>query len=187
MDTSLHEPRQATSADHQTILNLYKDASDWLHTKNTDQWARPWPSWEARDQRILASIAAGATWIVGDGTDAVATITAHHRGDAALWTRRERRQPAVYVHRLIVNRDYARRGVGAGLLDWAARRAAAQYGARQVRIDVWTTNTALHDYYRGIGFLFVRFADCPASYPSRALFQRPIPVPGRAAGDCADD
>src|SRR5207248_5286951 len=92
MDTSLDEPRQATSADHQTILHLYKDASDWLHTKNTDQWARPWPSWEARDQRILASIAAGAQWLVGDGTDGVATITAHHRGDAALWTRRERRQ-----------------------------------------------------------------------------------------------
>lgn len=167
------EPRLARAEDHQTIVNLVKEASSWLHTKGTDQWARPWPSERERDERIAHGLRSEATWMIWEGCTAVATITSYRRGDARLWTPEERAQPAAYVHRLIINREYAGQAVGAAFVDWAADRASAEYGARCVRIDVWATNTALHDYYRAIGFSFVRLATGYTDYPSGALFQRP--------------
>jgi GNAT superfamily N-acetyltransferase len=87
----------------------------------------------------------------------------------------------------VVNRDYAGQRIGADLLDWAAMEAATEYGAARTRIDVWTTNAALHAYYERIGFLPVRIVrengwDCPAG----ALFQRPIEGSGYRRPDAAD-
>ncbi|OLB64087.1 MAG: hypothetical protein AUI10_12600 [Actinobacteria bacterium 13_2_20CM_2_72_6] len=164
--------------------NLAKELKDWLHTRNTDQWARPWPTAEEHDERIRRNLAANATWILWDGAVAAATITVHGEGNAALWTGAERREPAVYLHRIMVSRYYAGQRIGARLIDWAAARAAAEYGARQARIDVWTDNTALHAYYTTIGFTFLRLADCRPDYPSRALFQRPIAVADPPGAPC---
>jgi len=169
------EPRLASVADQQTILNLIKDAAEWLRTKGTDQWATPWPSHTERDERVRRSIDAGSTWMVWDGPTAVATVTSHREGLPILWTEAERSMPAVYLHRLIVSREYSTLGIGARLIDWATRRAVAEYGAREARIDVWTDNYALHRYYRGIGFEFVRVAQDCGTYPSAALFRRPVP------------
>jgi ribosomal protein S18 acetylase RimI-like enzyme len=58
------------------------------------------------------------------------------------------------------------------LLNWAANRAVRSYGARWVRVDVWTTNKELHDYYQRQGFTLVRIRN-DLEYPSGALFQRP--------------
>src|SRR5262249_60604842 len=58
-------------------------------------------------------------------------------------------------------------------LDWAGLSANRDYGARWVRVDVWTTNTKLHDYYLDQGF-----EECGHSpirdYPSAALFQKSV-------------
>jgi hypothetical protein len=39
-------------------------------------------------------------------------------------------------------------------------------------VDVWTTNTALHAYYKRLGFRFCGFSEAFAYYPSAALFQK---------------
>jgi hypothetical protein len=39
-------------------------------------------------------------------------------------------------------------------------------------VDVWTTNTGLHAYYRHQGFTFCDYSPVP-NYPSAALFQKP--------------
>lgn len=38
---------------------------------------------------------------------------------------------------------------------------------------MWTTNDALHAYYRQQGFEFCGFGEASADYPSAALFQKP--------------
>ena len=47
--------------------------------------------------------------------------------------------------------------------------------AHWIRINVWTTNIALHNYYEKQRFEPVRICqfDDPGSYPSAALFQKP--------------
>jgi len=69
--------------------------------------------------------------------------------------------------------NYAGWGLGAELIDWAGLRARREYGAKWIRIDVWTTNTALHGYYLKRGFEPCGSCANPA-YPSRALFQKPV-------------
>lgn len=162
---------RATPRDHEVIIDLIDAAADWLRTKNTDQWAQPWPSEEDRDHRIRQDLIAGKTWIAWEGGTPAATITADP-AENPIWPAEMRRDPAVYVCRLVVSRAFSGRRLGAALLDWAGLRARQSYGARWIRVDVWTTNTALHAYYKRLGFGFCGFSEAFAYYPSAALFQK---------------
>jgi GNAT superfamily N-acetyltransferase len=163
---------RADERDFEVITGLIDEAAGWLRTRNTDQWARPWPSEEGRHRRILQDLQAGRSWIAWDESGSpAATITADPQ-DSPIWPRETWRDPAVYVGRLIVSRSHAGRGLGAALLDWAGLSARRHFAARWVRVDVWTTNTALHAYYRHQGFEFCGFSEAIDHYPSAALFQK---------------
>jgi GNAT superfamily N-acetyltransferase len=159
------------------ILDLIAWSAKWLQEcKNTDQWARPWPDEAARDARVAHGIEDGLTWIVEDRMGGqVGTVTYRDQGNPRLWTGAELGEPAVYVSRLIVAREHAGRHIGASLLDWAGRRGTARWNARWIRVDVWTTNLALHSYYTLNGFAHLRTLQFQDNweYPSAALFQKP--------------
>ena len=170
--------RLATPGDLNEVRWLVHQAADWLtRSKGTDQWATPWPTREARDQRLLTGIRHRRTWIVWDDGVPAATVTIAARPQPVIWSQPDPEcdlsESAVYAHRLITARDYAGRGLGAELIDWAGLRGQHLYGAKWIRIDVWTSNAALHDYYRGRGFK--RCGSCAdPHYPSGALFQKPV-------------
>ena len=169
--------RPAEQADKSAVLDLIESAAKWMQEcKGTDQWARPWPDKPSRDARVEQGIKDGLTWIVEDSQGLVAaTVTCREHGNDMLWTPAELAEPAAYVSRLIVSRDRAGQGLGAALVDWAGARAENQWRARWIRIDVWTTNTALHQYYKNQGFEHQRTLDFENywDYPSAALFQKP--------------
>lgn len=170
--------RRATPGDLNEVRSLVRQAADWLtRSKDTDQWAIPWPSREARDQRLLAGLRHGRTWIVWDDDVPAATVTIAAKPNTAVWSRPadgcNLSDRAVYAHRLITARNYAGQGLGAELIDWAGVRGWRLYGASWIRIDVWSSNTALHDYYEKRGFR--RCGSCAnPQYPSGALFQKPV-------------
>lgn len=180
--------RRAKPQDMRAIIGLIDQAADWLRReKGTDQWQRPWPDRQARDQRIFRGIKNGRTWVVEERTGPLAdgaglataeslvgTISCGRGGNKKLWTQRERNEPAVYISRLIVSREYSGRGIGASLIDWAGLRGIKNWQAEWVRLDVWTTNDGLQAYYKAQGFTHLRtlqFAD-PWEYPSAAVFQK---------------
>lgn len=168
---------QATVGDLPKVLDLINEASDWLRTKGTNQWARPWPSELDRDRRVLTGLRNGKTWIVWDGDVAAATVTIATRHNPDVWEESgstcDLSEKAVYVHRLIISRKYAGSGLGAELIDWAGLRGKRKNRAKWIRIDVWTSNLALHAFYKSIGF--TACGTCPdPDYPSGALFQKPI-------------
>jgi GNAT superfamily N-acetyltransferase len=159
------------------ILGLVEDARTWLRDQDTDQWAAPWPDRAARDARVLRGLTNGKTWIVWDDDVPAATVTMATRANPAVWSKPEclcdLSERAVYVHRLITARKYAHLGLGSQLIDWAGLRTSREYGAKWIRIDVWTSNLALHDYYQKRGFEPCGFCRDP-EYPSGALFQKPV-------------
>jgi GNAT superfamily N-acetyltransferase len=113
--------------------------------------------------------------MVWDGDRLAATVTTATRANPAVWTGPycacNLAESAIYAHRLITARDYSGLGLGAQLIDWAGLRARREYGAKWIRIDVWTTNIALHNYYQRQGF--IPCGRCPdPGYPSGALFQK---------------
>ena len=174
--------RLAEKSDMGAIVGLIDEAAGWLKAeKGTDQWQRPWPNLDARDQRIRRGIRKGRTWIVEDWTEPVgspgrlvATVSCGRGGNKKLWTQRERKKEAVYISRLIVSREYKGRGVGAALINWASLRGINGWGAECTRLDVWTTNLDLQCYYKGQKFEHIRTCDFanPWEYPSAALFQK---------------
>jgi GNAT superfamily N-acetyltransferase len=169
--------RRATVEDMAVAIRLIDEAAEWLRGKGTDQWSRPWPSRADRDSRILASLRQGKTWIGWDDRIPAATITVDPDDDP-YWPEQFRRDPAVYIHRLVVGRPYKGVGLGAALLDWAARIARRDYGARWIRVSAWTTNLRLHEYYRRQGFSACGFHP-DDGYPSAARFQKPTAhIPG---------
>ena len=164
-----------------TIIGLIDEATAWLQTKDTDQWGKPWPDEAARDKRISRGIQSRSTWIAEDHGKAVATVTYRGKGNPNLWTLSEQRDRAVYVSRLIVSRERAGDEIGAALIDWAAYQAVQRWGAHWIRIDVWTTNIALHNYYKERQFIPVRVCEMEDDYPSAALFQKPTAEIDKAA------
>jgi GNAT superfamily N-acetyltransferase len=162
--------RQASTGDLEVIVRLIEGAAGWLRTKGTDQWAQPWPDRVGRDRRIVTHLGSGKTWICWDRQTPAATITADPDEDP-YWPERQRREPAIYINRLVVSRAYAGAGLGAELIDWAGRKARRDYGALWIRVSAWTTNTGLHSYYRGQGFQASGF-HTDDGYPSGARFQK---------------
>jgi ribosomal protein S18 acetylase RimI-like enzyme len=178
MSTYQYRIRRAERADIPAILDLIGSTAKWLQAcKDTDQWARPWPDEERRDIRVEQGILDGLTWIVEDSHGMLAaTVTCREHGNETLWTDLEMAEKAAYVSRLIVSRDLAGHGIGAALINWTGLHGAREWGAKWIRVDVWTTNLALHDYYRGQGFEHLRTLDFEDywEYPSAALFQKPM-------------
>ena len=158
----------------------HQRCESWLWSKDTDQWEKPWPDPAARDERVLAGLRNEKTWIVWDGDIgdiAAATVTITTRRNNAVWAKpactADLAERAVFVHRLITSRKYAGLGLGAELIDWAGLRGCREYGAKWIRIDVWRTNTGLHDYYMSKGFKPCGICADP-DYPSGALFEKPV-------------
>ncbi|WP_147375243.1 N-acetyltransferase [Jiangella rhizosphaerae] len=120
---------------------------------------------------ILGSIQRSELYVVHIGRQngpRVATLTVDDRASDLRWTEDERRDAARYVHKLYVVPRVAP-GLGSALLDWAGRHAAGA-GAEWLRLDVWTENRRLRQYYEDQGFSLVRVV---GGLDSGALYQRP--------------
>lgn len=174
--------RPATPGDLHEVWRLSREAARWLRSsKDTDQWATPWPDRARRRERLLNDLVKGKTWLLWDGTTPAATITVDTEepvaaNDQPVWPDYKRHEPALYVRRVIVSRRYAGHGLGAALLDWAADVAKRDYEAPSIRVDVWTTNVQLHAYYERQRFTRQDSRDPRelGDYPSQALFERKV-------------
>jgi ribosomal protein S18 acetylase RimI-like enzyme len=154
------------------IVLLRQNATEWLRGRQSDQWQEPYPSEEAARERLLQGLRDGKTWIVRLSSQPVATFTIDDFSDPQLWTGAEQTEPALYIHRFVVHRDYRGIRLGAVLMDLIGVLAAHD-GCHWLRVDVWTTNAGLQQYYRNLGFEHVR--TIVSDYPSGALFQRAVP------------
>ena len=140
----------AQSCDLTKLLAFREEAAAWLADLGTDQWQRPYPA-----DKLLATIEAGTVFMVRDGDITAATITLTREAEEGLWTEEELREPSLFINKLTVARTHAGQNLGGRLLDWASDRAYYA-GAKWLRLDAWTTNTALQRYYIYQGFEHVR-------------------------------
>lgn len=175
---------KAELADVPRLVRFRTDAAAWLAPLGTDQWSAPFP-----EEHIAASVLAGEVFLFreSESGEAAATVTLDHVIDPELWdlwSPEERVEPALYVHKLAVDRRYAGNDLGGRILDWAGDRAARQ-GVRWLRLDAWTTNTRLHRYYLRHGFQHVRTTANPDEV-SGWLAQRPARLTRHAFIDRTD-
>lgn len=165
---------RAELADLPRLIRFRTDAAAWLSALGSDQWAEPFPA-----DHIANSIKSGTVYLLrtSDQADPAATITLDEETDDLLWLPEELQEPALFVHKLTVDRQYAGQGLGTELLNWASTRASDQ-GKQWVRLDAWTTNLPLQRYYESHGFQHVRTVHDPLVGGSGWVAQRPA-VPAR--------
>ncbi|NEC87289.1 GNAT family N-acetyltransferase [Streptomyces sp. SID12501] len=132
------------------LLAFRQEAAAWLGKLGTDQWSRPYPA-----DLLLATIKSGAVFMVRDGEVTAATITLTPDAEEGLWAEEKLSEPSMFVNKLTVARTHAGRNLGERLLDWAGDRAY-QAQAKWLRLDAWTTNEGLQQYYLRQGFEHVR-------------------------------
>ncbi|WP_033339201.1 GNAT family N-acetyltransferase [Catenuloplanes japonicus] len=177
---------RAALSDVDTIMSWRRERTAWLATRGEDQWSIPLPR-----SAVAATVSAGQTWMVWDDHVATGTITLAAATDAdglwkpahdapdALWHPGDDPADALYAAKMIPL-VHSGDGLGGELLDWAGGRAYAA-GLTWLRLDAWTTNEKLHDYYRQLGFRHVRTVE---SRISGACFQRAAqPYDGRLKTD----
>ncbi|MFI7087692.1 GNAT family N-acetyltransferase [Streptomyces anulatus] len=161
---------RATLDDVPRLQQFRQDAAAWLAGQGSDQWSTPYP-----EELLHASIEAGDVFLFHDDRgpqDPVATVTLDAHADPALWEPEEIKERALYVHKLTLAEPGGGAGLGTRILDWCGDRAA-RAGARWLRLDAWTTNTALQDYYRKHGFTHLRTILGDEAYGSGWVAQRP--------------
>lgn len=160
---------RATPDDLERLQQFRRDAAAWLTTRGSDQWSTPYP-----EDLLRASIASGDVFLFheNDTSDPVATVTLDTLADPVLWTPEEIQDPALYVHKLTLTKPGGGGGLGRRIIDWCGD-TAAQAGAHWLRLDAWTTNTALHAYYRALGFTHIRTVHDERAYGSGWVAQRP--------------
>jgi ribosomal protein S18 acetylase RimI-like enzyme len=73
--------------------------------------------------------------------------------DKLIWRERETGN-AMYLHRIVLNRDFKGVKIFNIVLDWAIRHAALR-NLDCVRMDTWADNEKLINYYKTYGFRFI--------------------------------
>ncbi|MGW8762308.1 GNAT family N-acetyltransferase [Streptomyces sp. NPDC055815] len=141
---------RATADDLGVLLAFRQEAASWLTALGTDQWQRPYPA-----DKLLSTIEAGVVFMVRDGSATAATITVTPDAEEGLWNDQELQEESRFVNKLTVARTHAGQDLGGRLLDWAGDWANRS-GATWLRLDAWTTNKPLQDYYLRHGFEHVR-------------------------------
>ena len=138
---------RATPDDLDTLVAFRDEAAAWLASQGIDQWQEPWPTERPHGRgHATQHRGRGDLHRLGRRRTPAATITINRWAKPELWTEEEAAEPALYAHKVTVDRAYAGQGFGAELLDWAGTRAADE-GADWLRVDVWTTNEHLQHYY----------------------------------------
>ncbi|MEV8209248.1 GNAT family N-acetyltransferase [Streptomyces sp. NPDC079189] len=140
----------AQPSDLPKLLAFREEAAAWLRGLGSDQWSRPYPA-----DRLLATIEAGTVFMLRDQEVTAATITLTSEAEDGLWTDGELSEPSMFVNKLTVARTHAGQDLGGRLLDWAGDRSH-HAGAKWLRLDAWTTNRGLQQYYLRQGFTHVR-------------------------------
>jgi len=135
--------RPATPDDVDVVLELLADAAAWTASIG-------FPNWPARFPRRLVTrgITAGKLY-VGEEDGAIVATIALIWSDPMFWG--VRADDAGYVHRLVVRRDRAGDGLGAEMIEWAARQVTVA-GREWLRLDASADNVPLCSYYERLGF-----------------------------------
>lgn len=156
--------RSARQADLQRIDALWIDAGRWLAGKGQNQWQYP-----LNQTRVESSIARGECWMVTTSQIAIATVTLDSYADPDFWIAADHPQDALYLHRIIVAREWSGHKVGAAIVAWALQRTLSAE-RRWLRLDAWRSNESLKHYYLNLGFTHVRTVS-KAGRNSGELFQ----------------
>jgi ribosomal protein S18 acetylase RimI-like enzyme len=151
-----------------SVSKLRDDLARWMLNHGIEQW-RP------RDltlEGVQECVSQGWIFVAQRDEQLVGSVTIVWQ-DPLIWG--ERREPAGYIHMLMVDRRFAGHRVGRALLDWA-ERYILHSGRDLARLDCAKDNGVLRAYYEGAGYQLVGYKVFPEieSALETALYEKPL-------------
>lgn len=137
---------KATVEDLPVIYRLFEAAIQYQR----DNQYIGWNSYD-RDY-IRTDIQKGLLYKIIEGKDIYCIFSICY-SDEHIWREREKGD-ALYVHRVVVNRQLKKPQAFSFVLDWAIEHAR-QHQRKYIRIDTWADNAKIIGYYQQFGFRFV--------------------------------
>jgi RimJ/RimL family protein N-acetyltransferase len=136
----------STPEDIDTIFELYGEAVKFQKTVLSKQWRG------FERSLVETEISESRQWkIVENGQ--VACVFAITFNDALIWKDKDK-DPAIYIHRIVTNPKFRGGSYVKEIVKWSLDYAKS-IGKKFVRMDTWSDNEKLNDYYVNCGFDYV--------------------------------
>jgi GNAT superfamily N-acetyltransferase len=132
------------------ILDLLKDASWWLKSKGLQQWDYYLTNMDGNLGEITESLGKGHTYLFLLNNRAAGTFTLEtspNEWDCEIWGDAAAEEGCMYLHRLVVKREWRGEGFGDKCLKWA-ESFCQQNGYEKLRFDCLHSNEGLNQYYQ---------------------------------------
>jgi ribosomal protein S18 acetylase RimI-like enzyme len=109
--------------------------------------------WSGYDQEFVkADVQNSLLYKMVEGQNVIGIFSVCHT-DPLIWREREKGD-ALYLHRIVLNREFEGAKIFPTILQWAMEEAHIRQRTF-VRMDTWAGNTKLINYYKSYGFRFV--------------------------------
>jgi ribosomal protein S18 acetylase RimI-like enzyme len=136
----------ATLADLPLVFQLFEKAIQY-------QKSNQYIGWNSYDKDFIkAEIEQSLLYKILDGNNTICIFSVCYT-DHLIWRNLEMGD-ALYLHRVVLNRDFQGQKIFRSVLYWAIAEAR-QRNLKFVRMDTWAGNARLINYYQSYGFRFV--------------------------------
>lgn len=137
---------KAEEKDLDTICRLFEEAISF-QKKNS------YIGWNNYDRAYLQTdIENGLLFKITNEEDIICIFSICYR-DELIWREMEKGN-ALYLHRIVLNRQFKGGKVFMKVLDWAVDHAMEKQLA-YIRMDTWASNEKIIGYYKSYGFVFI--------------------------------
>lgn len=136
----------AQSSDLPEIYRLFEQAIQFQREKN-------YIGWNNYDKEFIREdIRNQLLYRILNGEDTLGIFSLCY-SDPLIWREMEK-SDAIYLHRIVLNREFRDIKLFSLLLDWALEHAG-QKKLKHLRMDTWAGNEKLINYYKSYGFRFI--------------------------------
>lgn len=117
------------------------------------QEERGYPVWKNYDRGAIAKDIRDGNQYKIVIKESIGIIFSVAYSDKIIWRERDQGD-AIYLHRIVVNPDFKGQKLFGRILDWSVDHARER-GLKSIRMDTWSSNPDIIDYYQSFGFRFI--------------------------------
>ncbi|HKP69355.1 MAG TPA: GNAT family N-acetyltransferase [Pyrinomonadaceae bacterium] len=136
----------AIPADLDTVMGLY----DYAAVFQRKVFGKGWLGFDK--EKVAAEITERRLWKITEAAE-IACIFIVTYSDPILWGEHSH-ESAIYIHRIVTGPEFHGRGYVRNITAWSIEHAR-ENSLRFIRMDTWSDNRKLVDYYQNIGFKLV--------------------------------
>ena len=138
-----------------TLIYQFFDSSVFYQEKNG------YPTWKGYDKNAILRDIENKNQYKVIMNNSIGIVFSVCYSDAIIWRTMDKND-SLYLHRIVVNPECKGKKLFNIVLDWAIGHASQQ-NRHSIRMDTWSANTRLIQYYQSFGFDFVENFTTPNS------------------------